>query len=214
MRVFADIHERGSGVPTLLSERGLTWEMKSLRIGEYHVGGGGVVERKTVRGLHTAIAQGTFWRQLGRLRRGARIPYLLIEGENLDNGPLTPKAVRGACLAVLDLGVGLIRTTEAYDSARWLHDLAQRRQTRTSRNRPPYAQRPKAPPGPAAAEAALSAVPRVSAVSARALLEHFGSLAAVVAAEPREWRQVRGIGAARARALDATIRAPYTTSRS
>ena len=51
------------------------------------------------------------------------------------------------------------------------------------------------------AEALLAAVPGISTACARALLERFGSVAAVVAADPAEWLAVPGIGPERARAL-------------
>ena len=71
-------------------------------------------------------------------------------------------------------------------------------------DRPAYAQRPKAPAAEAA-EAMLAAVPGISASSARALLERFGSVAAVVAAGPDEWLATPGIGRERARALEQAL---------
>jgi Fanconi anemia group M protein len=189
-------------------------DVKALRVADYAVGRGALVERKAVSDLHATIVEGRLWRQVGQLRRAASMPYLLVEVWDLDDGPLTAEAVRGALLAVTDLGVAVIRSADTTDSARWLRLLALRRQSPAARYRPVYAQRPKAPAGLRAAEAALSAVPRISTVTAQALLDHFGSLAAVVAADPTEWEQVPGVGPARARALASTLRAPFTTSRS
>src|SRR6266511_355755 len=59
MRILADIHERASGVPRLLEERGIAVEIESLSIGDYEVGDRAIVERKTVRGLHAGISDGT-----------------------------------------------------------------------------------------------------------------------------------------------------------
>jgi len=47
----------------------------------------------------------------------------------------------------------------------------------------------------------LAAIPGISTVTARALLERFGSPAGVAAADPESWLEVPGIGAERARAL-------------
>ncbi len=214
MRILADVHERSSGVPRFLSQAGVTVEVKSLRPGDYVVGGGAIVERKTVRGMHAAIVGGTFWPQLGRLRHAARMPYLLIEGSDLDDGPLTSAAIRGACLAVTDLGIAVIRSSDAHDSALWLERLAERRQKPRSRNRPGYAQRPKSEAGSPAAEAALACVPGISTVLARALLSRFGNVAAVATADPGEWQRVTGIGPTKATALAATLRTPHPASRS
>jgi DNA excision repair protein ERCC-4 len=214
VRILADVHERASGVPRLLVQAGVSVEIKSLRSGDYTVGDGAIVERKTVRGMHAAIIAGTFWPQIGKLRQFARIPYLLIEGCDLDDGPLTPEAIRGASLAVADLGIAIVRSSDTRDSALWLYRLADRRQRRHSRNRPAYAQRPKREIGVPAAEAALGCVPGISVVLARALLRRFGTLAAVVAANPSEWQTIPGIGPHKAKALAATFRTPQTASHS
>ena len=214
MRVVANVRETNSGVPALLARLGVKIVLRRLSVGDYAVGGGAIVERKTVRGLHLDLVAGRFWRQLGFFRRRARLPYLLVEGVNLDDGPLTPNAIRGALLAAADQGVSLVRSSSPSDSAAWLRLLCARRQNGSPRNRAPYANRPKCSAGPAAAEAALAAIPGISTVTARALLDHFGSLAAVVAADPREWRQVQGLGPSRSDALLTTLCAPSTTSRS
>jgi ERCC4-type nuclease len=60
MRIVVDLRERGSGVPALLIEHGVDVELRRLSAGDYAVGGGGVVERKTVRGLHLDLVTGRF----------------------------------------------------------------------------------------------------------------------------------------------------------
>ena len=67
-------------------------------------------------------------------------------------------------------------------------------------DRPVYAQRPKPAPEDTR-EAMLAAVPGVSAGTARALLERFGTIGALLAAGPDEWQCVPGIGPERVRAL-------------
>jgi ERCC4-type nuclease len=60
----------------------------------------------------------------------------------------------------------------------------------------------------------LASVPGISRVSAEALLSHFGTLAAVLQADPSEWQEVNGIGPTRAHALTTTFHRAYTASRS
>jgi ERCC4-type nuclease len=133
----------------------------------------------------------------------------LIEGDNLDNGPLSRDAIRGACLAIADLGVPVLRSLHPSDSAVWLYRLASRRQQSPRRQRPAYAQRPKAEAGPHVAEAMLASVPGISTVSARAILTRFGSAAAVFGAAPEDWQAVYGIGARKAQSLAEALRTPY-----
>jgi len=63
------------------------------------------------------------------------------------------------------------------------------------------------------AEALLASVPGISTTGARALLERFGTVAAVVAASPEEWLAVPGIGRERARALAESLGKTSTAPR-
>jgi Fanconi anemia group M protein len=204
--IVIDVHERASGIPESLERLGALVEVASLPAGDYAVGSETIVERKSVLDLHGAILKGRFWPQLGKLRTECEFPYLLVEGRDLDRGPLHPNAIRGACLTAVELGIALLRTEDRDDSARWLHRLAVRRQrVEHAPDRPAYAQRPKALTGVSAAEAALAVVPGISVVSARALLARFGSVHAVLQATVEELVTVPGIGRERARALEETF---------
>jgi ERCC4-type nuclease len=169
-----------------------------LEVGDY-IAGSAIVERKSVRDLHLSVINGTFWPQIGRLSRAKRHPFLLVEGPDLDAGPLHPASVRGAILAVGELGIRVIRSADPADSALWLKVQAGRERSR-HQGRRVYARRFATP-----AEAMLSAVPGISAVSARALLDRFGSVAAVLDADPDEWLSIRGIGPKRAQAILETL---------
>jgi len=207
IRIVVDVHERQSGIPDVLAdELGVEVEIAPLPAGDYAVGADTLVERKRMLDLHAAIMKGRLWPQVAKLRAATAFPYLLVEGTDLDRGPLAGAAVRGACLAVIDQGIALLRSGQPRDSALWIHRLAVRCQrVELPPDRPAYAQRPKARAGPDAAEALLAAVPGISTSSARALLARFGSVAAVVAAGPEEWLTVPGIGPDRARALAETF---------
>lgn len=200
-----DIHERQSGIPEALGERGLEIAVLVLPAGDYALPGNALVERKSVRDLHGAIVKGTFWTQVGKLRRSFSYPFLLVEGSDVDDGPLSPKAIRGVILATIEQGIRLIRTNDRDDSILWLERLAIRAAGRAKHDRPRYAQAPKPLPGAAAAEAMLAAVPGISTVNARALLSRFGSVAAVLAAGREAWLSVPGIGPTRADAIERTL---------
>jgi ERCC4-type nuclease len=197
-----DVHEPG-GVIRELQRLDCVVDRSKLGVGDYLVADGVAVERKTIRDLHLTVVNGRFWRQLGALRAGVPRPYLLIEGDDIDAGPLAANAVRGICLAVLEQGVPIVRSTDVRDTAQWIARLAQRSQmVRPRPDRPIYAQRP-APTDPA--EAALAAVPGISVVLARRLLDRFGSVAGVVAATHDDLSRVPGMGGVRTAALESTF---------
>jgi ERCC4-type nuclease len=74
VRVVADSRE--PDVTVHLAALGVAVERRRLGAGDYQIGDKAIVERKTVGGLHAAVTEGTFWPQLGRVRRVARFPYL------------------------------------------------------------------------------------------------------------------------------------------
>jgi ERCC4-type nuclease len=110
--ITADVHERRSRVPALLEALGAQVELRTLTRGDYVVGAGTVVERKTVRDLHLSIMNARFWHQMRKIRAAGTSPHLVIEGESLFAGPIQNNGVRGACLAVTDLGIAIIRTQD------------------------------------------------------------------------------------------------------
>ena len=197
--VIADTFERRSGIPQRLVDAGPDVEVRGLGVGDY-AAGRTLIERKTVLDLHGSIMKGRFWPQIGRLRLACGLPYLLVEGDDLDAGPLRPNAIRGACLALAELGVRVIGSRDADDSARWLSVLARRRR---SSERPAYTQRPKLRRDDA--EAMLAAVRGISRTTARALLDRFGSVENVLRSDESEWLSVPGVGPSRARALRRAI---------
>jgi ERCC4-type nuclease len=203
VRIVVDVHERASGIADVLAgELRADVEVAALPAGDYAVGGDTLVERKRVADLHAAVAKGSLWPQLAKLRAGCAFPYLLVEGTDIDRGGLSANAVRGVCLAVIDQGIALLRSGRERDSALWIHRLAVRCQRiEPAPDRPVYSQRPRARTSDETAEAVLAAVPGISTTSARALLRRFGSVAAVLAAGPDAWLDVPGIGPDRSRAL-------------
>jgi ERCC4-type nuclease len=203
-QVIADVHERQCGIPQALENLGVEVTIERLRAGDYAIKSNVLVERKSVLDLHGSIESDRFWIQIVKLKHASRFPFLLIEGEDIDAGPLSPKAIRGACIAVIHRGIRMLRTTDQADSAFWLERLAVRAAKYKPIDRPRYAQGRRPAPNEAS-EAMLAAVPGISVESARALLRHFGSVANVVNAEPAAWEEVRGIGPTRASALGAAF---------
>jgi ERCC4-type nuclease len=200
-QIDADVFERAAGIPDRLRKLGIQVTIRRLPAGDYAVASRVLVERKSVGDFHESVVQGRFWRQVGSLRACADRAYLLIEGLDIDRGRLRPNAVRGICLAVMEQGVYILRSTGRADSALWLSRLAVRSQlVRPKPDRPVYDQVPSPRPG-LVPEAVLAAVPGLSVASSRSLLERFGSVAGVLAAGPEAWREVDGIGPERAQRL-------------
>lgn len=188
-----------------LEDRGVTVAVRNLHAGDYVVGSGTLVERKTVRGLHLDVVSGRFWAQLNALRAACVSPWLVVEGADLADGPASDAAVRGVLVAATDLGVGVLRSDNLEETATWLHLLARRRQLPLPRRRPR-----RVPPvvPTSSGEAMLAAVPGVAQATARRLLLRFGSVAAIAAAPIEELIGIPGIGAKRAEAIHDALTDP------
>lgn len=147
--------------------------------------------------------------QIGKIRDEAVSPFLLIEGEDLDAGPRHPNAIRGALLAIAELGVTILWSRDPADSALWLHRLAVRHARKASARTRPRRTREAIEP----CIGVLAAVPGISTHTARALLSRFGSVDGLLGAGPERWAEVEGVGTVRAHALatallDAPRRSP------
>jgi hypothetical protein len=154
---------------------------------------------------HGSLGRGRLWEQIGRIRDEALSPFLLVEGEALDAGPRHPNAIRGALLAIAELGVTILWSRDPADSALWLHRLgmrdARKARARTRPRRTPDVIDPGI--------GVLAAVPGISIRTARSLLSRFGSIDGLLGAGPERWAEVDGVGAVRAHALaTALLEAP------
>src|SRR2546425_2784494 len=143
--IVADVFEEGSGVPASLQRLGAEVLVEPLAAGDYGISGGVLIERKTVADLHGSLGRGRLWSQIGRVRDTAVLPFLFVEGQDLDNGPRHPNAIRGCLLAIADLGIAIVRTQDPADTALWLHRLAVRQERRRRGSTP--ARRLREPPG-------------------------------------------------------------------
>jgi ERCC4-type nuclease len=186
----------------------------ALASGDYSVGDTLGIERKTPVDLARSITDGRLFRQTGTLRRAYRRPFLLVEG--LSDGVAVEgvswPALRGALVNVaVSFGVPVLRSIDASDSALLIASAAQQLYGPLEI---PYVRPGYRPTGwQNRALYILQGLPSVGPRRARALLQRFGSVRAVVAADVSCLAGVAGIGHAVASAIrealdeDCTLRA-------
>lgn len=202
LTISVDVRERRSDVPAQLTQLGAPLSIITLAVGDYAVGNR-VIERKTVVDLHRSLVNRTLWSQVAALRHDPRRAYVVVEGEDLDDGPVPARPIRGALLKILDNGIDLLRTPSPRDTALWLHVLARQEQRRAeSRTIQLSGRRPivVSPVG------LLSAIPGISIDGAKALLTEFGSIAAIAATSDSALQSIPGIGPERAAALQHALK--------
>lgn len=201
MTIYVDHREERSGVPDLLRvEHDIEVLPRQLPVGDYVLSDRLVVERKTGADLAASIKNRRLFEQAARLAEAYEAVVVLVEGEPIHIGQAS---WRGALGRVLLSGAAVLPTEDQEETAEWLARLHR------LEDRPPGEARvrplPRRPTQDRArvAEDVLGCLPGVSSVGARRLLEHFGSLAAVFAADADDLRAVTGFGPARAEQLAA-----------
>jgi ERCC4-type nuclease len=203
--VLFDHGEVRSGIPAALDAAGLDVAPAKLPAGDYIVSDRLVVERKTGADLAASIKDRRLFEKIHRLREAYESVVLLVEGEPVH---IAEASWKGALARVLTSGVSVLRTADSAESAAWLARLHRLEGKGPSEPRGrPRVRRPTDDLRASAADV-LGCLPGISTVTAGRLLDHFGSLAAVFAADEPALRAVPGIGPIRAARLARLFRAP------
>jgi len=196
IHIVADDRESRSTVCEHLAELpDVRLELRRLAVGDYEVEREWAVERKTVSDFAASLADGRLFSQAARLARCSAGRVLILEGPEIsiaDTG-VSPEAWQGALLALgLAFHLPVLRSADAGETVRLLVYAA--RQVRRQREGVfvPVGRRPRTLERQRLR--ILAALPGVGSHRARLLLEHFGSVEAVILATEEELMDVPGIG--------------------
>jgi ERCC4-related helicase/ERCC4-type nuclease len=207
--VTVDDRETSSRVVEVLHGLGAAIDLRRLEQGDYAIGDRILVERKTARDFVDTLVERDLFGQIKALAEAAPRPILIIEGDDLyTTRNIQPNAIRGTLAAItVDMGVTLLFSRDAEDTANMLYVLAQReereRGERKMHPRKSYRSRREEQ------EYVLGAFPNIGLKNARLLLEEFGTLKAVIEADLDDLMAVRGIGEKTAEAIWDLARRPY-----
>lgn len=207
--VTVDDRETSSRVVEVLHTLGAAIDLRRLDQGDYAIGDRILVERKTVRDFVDTLVERDLFGQIKALAEAVPRPVMIIEGDDLYTARnIQPNAIRGTLAAItVDMGVTLLFSRDAEDTANMLYVLAQReegeRRERKIHPRKSYRSHHEEQ------EYVMAAFPNIGLKHARLLLEEFGSLKAVIEADLDALMAVRGIGAKTAEAIWDLARRPY-----
>lgn len=172
---------------------GLELEVAELDCGDYVLGGGVRVERKSATDFNLAVMDRRLYGEVARLKAVADQVVYVVEGdlfaERFHSDPqLTREAL--AWMTALQ-GVALLPSSGEAFSAEMLFSMAKLAQH--GFGQPPVLRNGK-PFDPRGAQLYVAeGLPGISPVVARRLLEHFGTLAALCAAPVEALAQVEGV---------------------
>ncbi len=207
--VVVDDRETSSRVVEILSDLGASIRLQRLSSGDYAIGERILVERKTSRDfINTLVDRGLF-SQLKALSGSAARPVLIIEGGDLYTmRDIHPNAVRGALAAIaVDLGISILFSRDEEDTAQLIFVLAKREEGGERDRGLPMKKAAHSPREQQ--ELIVASFPEIGLKNARLLLDHFGSVQAVIDATEEDLLKVKGIGEQRARQIFDLSRRPY-----
>jgi Fanconi anemia group M protein len=213
VEVVADQRELDSTIARDLSTRdGLTTRLETLAVGDYVLSDRVVVERKTVGDfLDTLLGEDrSMFEQVGDAVRNYARPVVVVEGEDLyGQRNVHPNAIRGALASLaVDFGASVLFTEDEADTADLLEVIARREQEDDDREVRVHGEKGSRTLDEQQ-EYVVSAIAEVGPVTARALLEHFGSVEAVMTASEDDLLEVDGVGPVTAERVREVVASAY-----
>ena len=211
--VVADQRETKSKVVRKLdSSEGISVELETLEVGDYVLSDRVAVERKSVDDFLDTLTGGrSLFDQMGDLSSSYARPLLVLEGERkqLYATGVHPNAVRGALASVVvDYGVPVLFTADQEETAETLGVVAKREQEESDREVRVHGEKSSATLKEQQ-EYVVSSIADVGPVTARALLEEFGSVESVMTASAEELQEAEGVGEKTARRIREVVASEY-----
>jgi ERCC4-related helicase/ERCC4-type nuclease len=213
VEIVVDQRELDSSIARDLSTReDCETRLETLAVGDYVLSDRVVVERKSVSDFLDTLTGGdrSIFEQVGDAARHYARPVVLIEGEDLYSGRnVHPNAIRGALASLaVDFGASVLRTTDESDTADLLHVIAGREQDMSGREVSVHGEK-GAKTLAEQQEYVVSSIADIGPVTARALLEAFGSVEGVMIANASDLQEVSGVGEVTAERIREVVGSDY-----
>ena len=214
VEVVVDQRELDSNIARDLSKRDeLTTRLETLAVGDYVLSDRVAVERKAAADFVDSLLDGdrSMFEQVGELSRGYARPVVIVEGTDLYNQRnVNPNAIRGALASLaVDFGMSVLRTEGEEDTAELLETIARREQETRDREVSVHGEKTTKTLGEQQ-EYVVSSIADIGPVTARSLLEHFGTVEAVMTATEDELEDVDGVGQVTAERIRNVVGSDYT----
>ncbi|MDK2782065.1 MAG: hypothetical protein PWR13_1093, partial [Archaeoglobi archaeon] len=197
MKIIVDHRELRSGVVKELKEMGLEIEVDSLEVGDYQISQRVCVERKTAEDFVASMIdpERNLFKQIEELSRNYEKPVVIVEGENLFRvRNVHPHSIMGALASIsIDFRVPILFTRDSRETAEMIFIMARRELESGMKNLRVHAKK-TSKSDDEILEYIVSSFPGVGLSTARALLEHFGSIRNIVNADEKELQRIKGVG--------------------
>ena len=198
VEIVADQRELESTVARDLSKReGITTRLETLAVGDYVLSDRVAVERKSVADFLDTLTGGdrSMFEQVGDLVRNYSRPVVIVEGDDLyGERNVHPNAIRGALSSLaVDFNASILRTADESETAELLDTIARREQETRDREVSVHGEKSTKTTAEQQ-EYVVASIADIGPVTARSLLEHFGTVEAVMTAREDDLQEVSGVG--------------------
>ncbi|WP_299334578.1 DEAD/DEAH box helicase [Haloplanus sp.] len=213
VEIVVDQRELDSTIARDLSTReGIETRLETLAVGDYVVSDRVAVERKSVADFLDTLTGGdrSLFEQVGDLTRHYARPVVVLEGDGLyEERNVHPDAIRGALASLsVDFGVSVLRTDGEADTADLLAVIAGREQTTKDRAVSVHGEKSSKTLAEQQ-EYVVGAIADIGPVTARSLLEQFGTVEAVMTAREADLMEVDGVGEVTAERIRNVVGSDY-----
>jgi ERCC4-type nuclease len=192
--IYADSREGNSKVLRELDKLNVAIEVKGLPVADYQVSGEVGIERKTAKDFVGSIIDKRLYKQAKELVENFRKPVIILEGDELYSSLINPNAIRGALASIaVDFGIPIIPTRSEEDTAAMVMRIAIREQMREGSA---IQVRTEKKPLTLYEQQLyiVESLPNIGPVTAKKLLEEFGSVKNIINASKGDLKSVEGIG--------------------
>ncbi|MUW14317.1 DEAD/DEAH box helicase [Halorubrum sp. CBA1125] len=213
VEIVVDQRELDSSIAKDLSTRdGLVTRLETLAVSDYVLSDRVAVERKAAADFVDSMldADRSLFEQVGELSRAYARPVLVVEGANLyGQRDIDPNAIRGALASLaVDFDVSVLRTEDEADTTELLATIARREQETRDREVSVHGEKTTKTRAEQQ-EYVVSSIADIGPVTARSLLEHFGTVEAVMTAREDDLLEVDGVGQVTAERIREVVGSEY-----
>ncbi|ELY50083.1 DEAD/DEAH box helicase [Natronorubrum bangense] len=214
IEIVADQREMDATIARELSKREqIEIRLETLDVGDYVLSDRVVVERKSVADFVDSLVDGdrSVFEQVGAMARHYSRPIVVVEGDGLyEQRDIHPNAIRGALSSLaVDFGASVLRTEGEDETKELLAVIAGREQETANREVSVHGEKQSKTIGEQQ-EYVVSSIAEIGPVTARSLLEEFGTVEAVMIASEDELQAADGVGKVTAERMREVIGSDYT----
>jgi Fanconi anemia group M protein len=207
--VYVDTREGNSKVIRALDTIGVKVKVNTMAVADYQVSEEVAIERKTAKDFVDSIVDKRLFKQARMMMEEFKKPVMILEGDDFYSGFINPNAIRGAMTSIaLDYGISIIPTRTEEDTAAMIKRIAIREQKGEKRS---IQIRTERKPQNLWEQQLfiIESLPNIGPVHAKRLLEHFGSVKAVLEADEKKLQEVEGIGKKTAKNIREVVEGKY-----